>query len=807
MLLTHWYNASTLAVSTDTRSVATSPHFRCAELRSSSLSSLQAVRVMEFSILNLLVVLLVAWLAGLLASRLGYPSVLGELLAGIILGPPLLGWLHGGEALAVLAEVGILLMMLYIGMEIDPKELGRASKGGFLAALGGFLTPFVLCYLLVTWMGGTVLAAIFVGVAAGVTSLATKSRILVDLQLLDTRIAHVMMAGALIADTLSLVIFAAILGVAEAGSVNIGEIGVILVRAVGFFALAVFMGMKVLPVLGRLVQGLGGTATFTFVLLVGLFFAEMAEFAGMHGILGAFLAGLFLREKVFGRSLSNDLMDLVRHASIGFLAPIFFVTAGFAVSLDVFSTDLGLLIGVIGLATAGKIVGTALFYLPTGYGWREGVTLGAGMNGRGAVEIIIAQIALSMGLITQDIFSILVFMAIATTAMVPFFLKWGSEWLRRRGELVRSDQNRKGVLIIGAGPTARALAKVLKRSHPVWVVDRNDERGDCAEADGLTVVRGNALDEQVLSEAHAAEARHFIALTDNAEVNALAAQLARTLFLIPDVHVINSGKFDDHQALADHLGSTTLFAGAVALPDWDYYIDHAEVERFGMPVTKGLSPEQFFRSLQREQHSLPLALRRGDRYLPFHSGSTLQPDDRLITLHMGHPSATVYDRFDRLVVQSLILDIEQNLSLEAFLRLAAEAMAPRLDLDPEQLRVMFQDREASSSTVLLPGLAIPHVVVEGERRFELLIVRCRQGIAFPDQPERVHAVFVMAGSQDERNFHLRALSAIAKIVQWPDFDRNWTMATDAEALRTLVLSSTRRRLTQQPITDELDVSI
>ena len=761
---------------------------------------------MEFSILNLLLVLAVAWLAGLLASRLGYPSVLGELLAGIILGPPLLGWLGGGEALTVLAEVGILLMMLYIGMEIDPRELGRASKGGFLAAIGGFLTPFVLCYFLVIWSGGSVLAAVFVGVAAGVTSLATKSRILVDLKLLDTRIAHVMMAGALIADTLSLVIFAAILGVAEAGSVDVAEIGIIAAKAVGFFALAALVGMKGLPVLGRLVQGLGRTATFTFVLLVGLLFAEMAELVGMHGILGAFLAGLFLRETVFGRSLSKDLMDLVRHASIGFLAPIFFVTAGFAVSLDVFSTDLGLLVGVIGLATVGKVVGTALFYLPTGHGWREGLTLGAGMNGRGAVEIIIAQIALSMGLISQDIFSILVFMAIATTATVPLFLKWGTDWLRRRGELVRSNQDREGVLILGAGPTARALAKVLARSQPVWLIDRNAEHCDRAEADGLTVVRGSALEESILSAAHAAEAHHFIALTDNAEVNALAAQLARTVFLIPNVLVVNSGNPEGHQALVDHLGGTTLFAGATALPDWDYHIDHADVERFGMSVAQGLTPETLFRKLQREQRSLPLAVRRGDRYLLFHSGITLQPDDRLIVLRMGHRTSTAYDRFDRLVAHGPVIDVEQALSLEAFFALAAEALAPQLDLDPDQLRGMFQDREASSSTVLLPGLAIPHVVVEGKGRFELLIVRCRQGIDFPDQPERVHAAFVLVSSRDERTFHLRALSAIAKIVQWPDFDRNWMTASGAEALRKLVLHSPRRRFTEQPAADEPVVS-
>ncbi|WP_272481682.1 cation:proton antiporter, partial [Rhodothermus marinus] len=149
----------------------------------------------------------------------------------------------------------------------------------------------------------------------------------------------------------------------------------------------------------------------------------------------------------------------MRDVSLGFLAPIFFVTAGFEVTFDVFQQHPILLAGVIAAATVAKIVGTALFYLPTGYGWREGVVIGAGMNGRGAVEIIIAQIGLSMGIIDATIFSILVFMAIFTTATVPVLLKLGVDWLKRRNELVRSDHERRGVLIIGAGATARALGR------------------------------------------------------------------------------------------------------------------------------------------------------------------------------------------------------------------------------------------------------------------------------------------------------------------------------------------------------------
>ncbi len=752
---------------------------------------------MELSLLNLLLVLIAAWLGGLLATRLGYPSVLGELLAGMLLGPPLLGVLQGSEALAVIGELGVLLMMLYIGMEIDPQELGRASKGGVLAALGGFITPFVACYLLIYSVTGNVYASMFVGVAAGVTSLATKSRILVDLQLLDTRIAHVMMAGALIADTLSLLIFAGIIGAAQFGSVSVTELGWVGAKALGFFGMAALVGLKLIPRFGAWLQRYapGRTVSFLLIVVMALLFAEGAELAGLHGILGAFLAGLFLRERTLGRTLSKDLMDLVRDVSLGLLAPIFFVTAGFEVTFDVFWQHPVLLAGVIGVATLAKVVGTALFYLPTGYGWREGVVIGAGMNGRGAVEIIIAQIGLSMGIIDATIFSILVFMAIFTTATVPVLLKLGVEWLKRRDELVRSDHERRGVLIIGAGATARALGRVLARSQPVWMVDRNPQLCALAESDGLQVICGDALDEQVLSEAQAAHVRTFIAMTANAEVNALAAQQARTVFYVPEVHVLFSGGDEsEHQHLLRHLQATTLFAGAVSLGAWDYRIEQERVVRSKVPVAQPVPASRFFQMLQGLRPALPLALLRDNRYQPVHSDLALQPGDQVIVLQASDVPAEPRDRFDHLVAQAPVLDLRRQLSLPAFFQIVAEPLAARLKVEATTLQQRFLERETLSSTVIFPGVAIPHVIVEGQGRFELLVARCREGLQFPDQPERVHAVFVLARTEDERTFHLQALSAIAQILQREDFEQAWLRAPDAEALRRLLLESERRRL-------------
>ncbi|HEY7711019.1 MAG TPA: cation:proton antiporter, partial [Candidatus Entotheonella sp.] len=185
---------------------------------------------MEFNALNLLLVLLAGWLSGLLASRLGYPSILGELLAGVVLGPPLLGLLHGSAALMVLADLGVLLMMFYIGMEISPQELAQASWSGFLAAIGGFVFPAVLSYGLALGFGASSMAALVIGLVAGVTALATKSRALLDLNILDTRVAHAIMAGALITDTLTLITFAGTMSIASVGALDLAGLSIVFVK-------------------------------------------------------------------------------------------------------------------------------------------------------------------------------------------------------------------------------------------------------------------------------------------------------------------------------------------------------------------------------------------------------------------------------------------------------------------------------------------------------------------------------------------------------------------------------------------------
>jgi len=358
---------------------------------------------------------------------------------------------------------------------------------------------------------------------------------------------------------------------------------------------------------------------------------------------------------------------------------------------------------------------------------------------------------------------------------------------------------RRDILIMGAGPTARALGGVLARSSDVCLVDSNREHCTFAEADGLAVVHGNALKEQVLREAGAHRAGTFIALTPNAEVNALAAQLAGNVFDVPVIHILCGSKAGDgsvsngHAALLDHLQATTLFAGPVLLTDWDYWIAHNRAARTGLTMERLLAPPALFEELQTGRVSLPLAIRRGAQYLPYHSGSTLQRQDRIIVLRTSDALPNLLDRFDRLVARCPVLDVNKTMSLEEFFALTAAALSEEIGLTSAELMERFMDRETAGSTVIAPGLAIPHVLIESNGHFHLAIARCRNGISFPGQHETVHAVFVLIRSPEERNFHLRALAAIAQVMQDPDFEARWLQAGGPEDLRRLVLQAERRR--------------
>jgi Kef-type K+ transport system membrane component KefB len=401
------------------------------------------VEAAGIDLLNLLLVLTLAWIFGLLVERIGYPALMGEILAGILFGPALLGLLRPSEPLDIFAELGVFLLMIYVGMEVDIHDLFELGPQALMVAVGGFVVPFGLGYAVGGIIGATIEQALFIGIAMAATSLATKSRILVDLDILDTRIAGVLLGGALLSDVGVMVVFTGIMGFIETGEVTALGLGVVAGKALLFFAVALVIGDKPLPYIWEQLEDwmtrhefVDKTSAFTVALVVALIFAFLAALADLHMIIGGFIAGLFLRQAQLDPDIYDHMYNVMYDLAMGFFAPIFFVTVAFELTLTVFTQSLGLLVLIVVVAFASKIVGSWLFTLPTKLSSKEGLVIGLGMNGRGTVEIVIVSIVLSAGIIGQELFSILVFTAIFTTTLVPPTVKWGIDWLEQTDELV-----------------------------------------------------------------------------------------------------------------------------------------------------------------------------------------------------------------------------------------------------------------------------------------------------------------------------------------------------------------------------------
>jgi len=400
---------------------------------------------MEINWLNLFLIVLLAWFSGALVMRLGYPHVIGELLAGIIFGPPLLGLVHGDPAVTVLGRMGILMMVLFIGTRVDPKDLLKSAGGAILPTVGGFLVPFVLGYFAVTMLlGGNTNAGLLVGTVMGTTALVTMSRFVTDLNLLDTKLGQTLMAIALLSIIVVLVTFSAILGIVDSGGVKAAGIALVLGKAIAFLVLVVLLGVYVFPVLGRLhgkvARHPGSTDELTVAVLFALGTAFLAERFGLSFILGSFLAGLFLREDMFEKGTFANVLSGVRDVSLGLLAPIFYVSAGFNVSFAVLRNPL--LIGtVVVVALFGKFFGGLLSSLVGGKSWREAAVTGVGMNARGSIDIIVAGVALDRGIVARDFYTALITMIFFANLVVPILLRLGRDWLDKRGELPRMSAN------------------------------------------------------------------------------------------------------------------------------------------------------------------------------------------------------------------------------------------------------------------------------------------------------------------------------------------------------------------------------
>lgn len=391
---------------------------------------------MEISFLNFIlalsVIIIAAKASGYISIRLGQPSVLGELLAGLILGPTVLNMLgawprfatdpHLSESITLMAEIGVLLLMFLAGLELDLHELLKAGQVSALAGTLGVIVPLVAGFATARFFGIGSTEAIFIGLALSATSVSISAQTLMELGVLRSRVGVGMLGAAVFDDILVVLLLsvAAVFFGAEAATT--GGVLFVLVRMVIFLVVATAAGFFIIPPLLQIVSNLPvSRAVVTFTLVFVLIYAATSQtLGGMASITGAFIAGLF-----FARTnLVNEIESGIGTLAYAFFVPVFFVNIGLHANLrEISGSAWSLALAITIVAIISKIVGSGAGALLGGFDRREALRLGVGMVSRGEVGLIVAAVALAQTLIQQETFSEIVFMVIIATLVTPVMLR------------------------------------------------------------------------------------------------------------------------------------------------------------------------------------------------------------------------------------------------------------------------------------------------------------------------------------------------------------------------------------------------
>jgi Kef-type K+ transport system membrane component KefB len=385
-------------------------------------------------LLDLLVILLAARIFAELATRLQSPSVIGELFAGIVLGPSLLGWMTPGEAVRLLAEIGIILLLFEVGLETDLRQLARTGLRATVVAVGGFVLPFSIGFGLAYWVFGlSLIESLFIGGTLTATSIGITVRVLVDLRRQQSQEGQIVLGAAVLDDVFGVILLAVLYEFAVGGGVSLFNAGKVLIFVAAFFVLAPVVARLMATIIKRFDEAsvIPGLIPTTVVALV-LFFAWLAEAIGAPELLGGFAAGLALSRRFFlpfGIALHADehfahRIEEQLRPIVHLFTPIFFVVVG--LSLDLTEVDWGSLqvwtlsLSLFAAAVFGKLLAALVIPEP----WFRRLMIGTAMVPRGEVGLIFAGLGLSSAVFDNQVYTIMVIVIALTTLLPPFAMKF-----------------------------------------------------------------------------------------------------------------------------------------------------------------------------------------------------------------------------------------------------------------------------------------------------------------------------------------------------------------------------------------------
>ena len=369
---------------------------------------------------SLLILMVVVWGMGKIFRIFTLPVIFGELLGGIIVGPAVLGLIDpSNHTIQVLADLGVFFLMLHAGLETDAKELYKGSKKAVLIALGALVLTFIGGFVVSDIFGFSAYQSLFIATAISVTSIAISVRILKDYNLQNTKFGHTILSAAIITDILILITFSIILKLIETGVVDYGQIAFMLLKIIAFFAVVIIGGLKTQKYIGKFFKSKG----FTLTLIAALALGFLAEWIGLHVIIGAFLAGLFIREEVIDAKVFAKIEDRIYGLSYSFLGPIFFTSLAFNLEFSGLQNNPKLFLALFIVAFFGKFIGSYLASVYQKIKKQKAALIGLTMNSRGTVDLIIISIGLQKGIIDKEIFSVLIALVFSITLFTILLIR------------------------------------------------------------------------------------------------------------------------------------------------------------------------------------------------------------------------------------------------------------------------------------------------------------------------------------------------------------------------------------------------
>jgi Kef-type K+ transport system membrane component KefB/predicted amino acid-binding ACT domain protein len=370
-------------------------------------------------LLDLTIILIVAKVAAEVSDRIHVPAVIGEIAAGILIGPSVLGLVNTGDMLFFLAELGVILLLIQVGLETDIIELKSVGRASILVAIIGVVLPMALGFGASSLLGESINTSLFVGAALTATSIGITARVFGDLRALATVEARTVLGAAVVDDVLGLIILTVVTRVVEQGTVGIGTIASTIGLAIGFLAVTSTVGFTIFPQLfARIAKGARSASTVSVVAIgIALGFSVLAEKAHLAPIIGAFVAGLALRRIAAHERVERDVSSIAQ-----IFVPIFFLNIGISTNIRAMADTrvIGVAVLISVVAVISKIAAASGAIGSRGDKW----TIGFGMLPRGEVGLIFASIGLSVGALSEELYGSVLVVVLVTTLIAPPLLRW-----------------------------------------------------------------------------------------------------------------------------------------------------------------------------------------------------------------------------------------------------------------------------------------------------------------------------------------------------------------------------------------------